>query len=289
MSFEYVEVATYTYDAWGEKLHILDSDGNEITSSSNIAIINPLRYRGYYYDTETKFYYLQSRYYDPANHRFINADSYASTDFTDAIACNMFAYCGNSPVLGYDPSGCRPSWERRYGDGLVEYTDTGTGRYVSYDIPLYYSTDSDPSGFNCVAFSLGVKFWLNVGDISGKEFTSMDISTVSSVFISDVKALGWDIHEVDFSYRLHEGEYLVALRTGIEDYHFMLCNNGIWMQKNGTLPPAEVGIGNPALWDWNKPANVLRHTDSGRYEALVFGYYENYYDSKTVFFAIKPR
>ena len=35
---------------------------------------NPLRYRGYIYDTETGFYYLQSRYYDPANHRFINAD-----------------------------------------------------------------------------------------------------------------------------------------------------------------------------------------------------------------------
>ena len=105
MSFEYVEVATYTYDAWGEKLHILDSDGNEITSSSNIAIINPLRYRGYYYDTETGWYYLQSRYYDPANHRFINADTYASTDSTDAISCNMFAYCENNPVNLIDNSG----------------------------------------------------------------------------------------------------------------------------------------------------------------------------------------
>ena len=105
MSFEYVEVATYTYDAWGEKLHILDSDGNEITSSSNIAIINPLRYRGYYYDTETGWYYLQSRYYDPANHRFINADSYASTNPMDAISCNMFAYCENNPVNLSDNSG----------------------------------------------------------------------------------------------------------------------------------------------------------------------------------------
>ena len=93
--FEYESVATYEYDAWG----------NIVSSSGRLAEINPLRYRGYYYDSETGFYYLQSRYYDPENHRFINADSYASTDSSDAIACNMFAYCGNNPVLNLDPTG----------------------------------------------------------------------------------------------------------------------------------------------------------------------------------------
>ena len=88
-------VAQYTYNAWGEVL----------TATGNMAGINPLRYRGYYYDSETGFYYLQSRYYDPANHRFINADSYASTDSTDAISCNMFAYCGNNPVMFEDQDG----------------------------------------------------------------------------------------------------------------------------------------------------------------------------------------
>ena len=65
-----------------------------MSSSGRLAEINPLRYRGYYYDSETGFYYLQSRYYDPANRRFINADTYSSTDPGDAIGCNMFAYCG---------------------------------------------------------------------------------------------------------------------------------------------------------------------------------------------------
>ena len=88
-------VAHYTYDAWG---NILDSGGN-------LAEINPLRYRGYYYDNETGFYYLQSRYYDPANRRFINADVYSSTDSSDAVSCNMFAYCGNNPVINWDPEG----------------------------------------------------------------------------------------------------------------------------------------------------------------------------------------
>ena len=67
---------------------------------------NPLRYRGYYYDTETGFYYLQSRYYDPIVKRFLNADSYASTG-QGFLGYNMFAYCGNKPVMCEDPSGNR--------------------------------------------------------------------------------------------------------------------------------------------------------------------------------------
>ena len=63
-----------------------------------------LRCRGYYYDAETGFYYLQSRYYDPENCRFINADSIASTGqgFTGT---NMFAYCNNCPVIFSDHTG----------------------------------------------------------------------------------------------------------------------------------------------------------------------------------------
>jgi len=86
---------SYTYDPWGKI----------ISSSGTLADINPLRYRGYYYDSETGFYYLQSRYYDPEIGRFINADSYASTDATGLLSTNMFAYCENDPVNKSDPSG----------------------------------------------------------------------------------------------------------------------------------------------------------------------------------------
>ena len=101
--------ATYTYDAWGKLIGITNSAGTSIinkqTTSTSLANLNPLRYRGYYYDNETGFYYLQSRYYDPAVRRFINADVYASTDSSDAIACNMFAYCGNNPTSRSDETG----------------------------------------------------------------------------------------------------------------------------------------------------------------------------------------
>ena len=66
--------ARYIYDTWGNTVKIVDVNGNEITDKNTVGYINPIRYRGYYYDAETGFYYLQSRYYDPETGRFLNAD-----------------------------------------------------------------------------------------------------------------------------------------------------------------------------------------------------------------------
>ena len=90
----------YTYDAWG---NILTTTG---LFANTIGAQNPLRYRGYVYDTETELYYLQSRYYSPEMGRFINADAYAATG-QGILGNNMFAYCGNNPVLYRDTQGTR--------------------------------------------------------------------------------------------------------------------------------------------------------------------------------------
>ena len=98
-------VATYTYDPWGAPTGIYDANGSTISQTAyHVAAYNPFRYRGYRYDGDTRLYYLQSRYYDPAIGRFINADGYASTG-QGFIACNMFCYCGNNPVMGIDSTG----------------------------------------------------------------------------------------------------------------------------------------------------------------------------------------
>ena len=91
-------VVTYIYDAWG---NLLSTTG---TMATTLGEQTPLRYRGYVYDTETGLYYLQSRYYNPTWGRFINADGYASTG-QGIIGNNMFAYCGNNPVIRHDPTG----------------------------------------------------------------------------------------------------------------------------------------------------------------------------------------
>ena len=96
--------ASYNYGAWGN-YSVHDKDGKKTTDATFIGHINPLRYRGYYYDRETRLYYLQSRYYDFANCRFINADAYATTNAGSFLSCNMFAYCENNPINRVDPDG----------------------------------------------------------------------------------------------------------------------------------------------------------------------------------------
>ena len=111
-------VARYTYDAWGRILSITDGNGNANTSSTFIGNVNPIRYRGYYYDTETGWYYLNSRYYDPQVKRFINADGIIGAN-GPLTGVNLFAYCNNNPV--------------RYDDQIGAYINDTT--HVSHRIP----------------------------------------------------------------------------------------------------------------------------------------------------------
>ena len=93
------EVASYVYDAWG---NIKDTKGDP-----TVRELNPIRYRGYVYDTETSLYYLQSRYYNPFTGRFLNADIYCDTGTDTTLSTNMFAYCENNPINKSDQTGFR--------------------------------------------------------------------------------------------------------------------------------------------------------------------------------------
>ena len=97
-------VVKYVYNAWGEH-KVLNPDGTENTSASFIGNINPFRYRGYYYDTSLKLYYLVTRYYDPVVGRFISQDSFDYADPDTINGLNLYAYCNNNPVMNVDPTG----------------------------------------------------------------------------------------------------------------------------------------------------------------------------------------
>ena len=100
------KIADYEYDAWGRLI-------SQEPAANSIGNMNPLRYRGYIYDVETGFYYLQSRYYDPEIGRFINADAFASTG-QGLLGNNMFAYCLNNPVNMSDAKGSIPFYDHPY-------------------------------------------------------------------------------------------------------------------------------------------------------------------------------
>ena len=99
----------YRYDSWGNVISGLDGEGEEISSASHIGNVNPFRYRGYYYDVETGFYYVSSRYYDPEVGRFIspepNVDYGAFDDGAGLVGYNVYAYCANNPVMLVDYDG----------------------------------------------------------------------------------------------------------------------------------------------------------------------------------------
>ena len=93
-------VVEYSYDIWGKLLNISG------TLTTSVGAANPLRYRGYYYDSETGFYYLQSRYYSPDLMRFISQDDPVLSNLQgEPLGSNLYVYCNNEPVRHKDPTG----------------------------------------------------------------------------------------------------------------------------------------------------------------------------------------
>ena len=112
-------VVSYSYDAWGNfatkfffKYGLADAKnpytvtlGDTTYTAQDIDNLNGFYYRGYYLDKETNLYYLTTRYYDPNVGRFISPDDSQYLDFESPYGHNVYAYCGNNPVMGVDPEG----------------------------------------------------------------------------------------------------------------------------------------------------------------------------------------
>ena len=84
-------VVEYAYDAWGNcTLYNV--------SNYTLANLNPIRYRGYYFDKESNLYFCDARYYSSELCRWISPDSIEYLDLQSINGLNLYAYCGNDPV-----------------------------------------------------------------------------------------------------------------------------------------------------------------------------------------------
>lgn len=179
--------AKYEYDAWGNVLSIKDQNGNAITSATHIGNLNPFRYRGYYYDTESGFYYLMGRYYDPVTHRFINADGYFQSG-GDILDTNMSAYCGNNPILNYDPTGAC-------------YYASGKWCHDNWEYIGGYERKPDPKAID-ITDKLNMAMKENAQSLSkissSSNLFNIGKSTATAVFVNNVRPGGlWDFKSQD--------------------------------------------------------------------------------------------
>ena len=132
------KIVEYSYDAWGNCTITYDPDGYGAS--------NPIRYRGYYWDSDIKMYYLMTRYYDPKIGRFINADSFEYLDPKSINGLNLYAYCRNNPIMHIDPMGtqfCQTSFDGEYDLDDDMYNSGGGGgggAYYGYGSAYYTYT-----------------------------------------------------------------------------------------------------------------------------------------------------
>ncbi len=96
--------ARYIYDAWGNH-SVINANGAIISDTSHIANLNLFRYRGYYFDTEIKLYFLKTRYYDAETGRFMTIDDISYIDSETINGLNLYSYCANNPITNIDPNG----------------------------------------------------------------------------------------------------------------------------------------------------------------------------------------
>jgi len=179
------KLIAYNYDAWGNA-SITYSNGG----ASTTATYNPFRYRGYYFDSESGFYYLNSRYYDPAIGRFISPDSYINAN-GDLLGFNMYAYCGNNPVMVYDPTG-------EFGIIISSLIAMGIGAVFSagFEIIKQWNNDGNLDKgdwgaiFNkgLVGGALGLSMMLGIHTL-GPAFAVGSIKNAAAIIVASAKSI----------------------------------------------------------------------------------------------------
>jgi len=134
-------------------------------------VLCPYRYRSYYYDTETSLYYLNTRYYDASIGRFINADDLSNLDANgDLEAYNLYAYCSNNPVMGYDPMG---EWTFSISLGFSAFIIGGSSRSISLSFDSHGNVALQKTKADIFDEGATIGLWL-AGLLGSASYTKLD-------------------------------------------------------------------------------------------------------------------
>ena len=177
-------VAKYEYDAWGNH-KVYSSTGVENTSATFIGNVNPFRYRGYYFDRETKLYYCNERYYNPEWGRWISPDSVKYLEPKSINGLNLYAYCGNDPINKHDPSGHFP-WS--IWAAVMLFTPVGGTRTQADVSTLRYVAAVDWA-LGDLVFNRGKGAWADMCSINWNPLNADEDKVINSNYLSFYKGV----------------------------------------------------------------------------------------------------
>ena len=229
-------VGSYEYNAWGE---ITSQDGA-------IANINPFRYRGYYYDVETGFYYLQTRYYDPTICRFINADNYELVSTLGSVPgqLNMYAYCNNNPIMYTDETGAFAISLTMLGLIIGAVIGATAGGIIAYNI----AEEQGATGWELVGWTalgivgggiVGGAIGAGIGALATKltGVVGLSITKNSVVAIKGTTILGHNPSYVEIAKQMKAGYYRISdpLYNALKSKGVEWANNLQYLKDANTL------------------------------------------------------
>ncbi len=278
-------VVKYTYNAWGECITtVVDS------TCEAIANLNPFRYRSYYFDTKTNLYFLKTRYYDPEVGRFITIDdtSYLAPDVVNGL--NLYAYCGDNPVMRVDPNGTFFSWlstVKDWGlsaknwiiDTASDIKEFAINTWNTIDANVIQPIISDFNNFNWnntdeqVTLDSNIfsaykgKFVLRVPTVNGSSLS------FGMIFLSTSASERTLKHEYGHTVQLAEmGPFKYLNDVGIPSVL------AFWLDNTGKLPYKYYGS------PWEHDADVKGGVTNRNHELWPENAYNNYWDLIKLFF-----
>ena len=171
-----------TYDAWGRDTCI---DNTTV----NLGMLNPFRYRGYYFDMEIGLYYLNTRYYDAAIGRFISIDGIEYLDAETVNGLNLYAYCNNNPVMNIDPNGTW-SW-KKFWRGVVAAVAV-----VGITVATVFTAGAATVALGAVigasvsaAWSIGAQLVANGGNFAAINWGNVGSAALGGAFAGAISAI----------------------------------------------------------------------------------------------------
>ena len=225
-------VTEYTYNGWGEILNVSNAKGSEIGT------LNPIRYRGYYYDSELNMYYLQSRYYDPVMKRMIASDDESLTTGATLNNNNLFAYCDNNPIMRADGQG--EFWHIviafAIGSGVEALTEHLAGEQLDCESIIL-------SGFSC---SIATAF----GPISG----AVEGTSIAAGFARYVIDVGVGVGSDMMAYSFSDESKTATKKDVVSKIGSSVFNNGLSAGISRAASSRVASLGKKAVKSLGKKA-----------------------------------